>query len=87
MIHPSVARCDERFSLLWRVLEHNSATAPSASTAGIPRKARWLMRRHPDVMLLADRLSNHDLMDCWCCGIMIRLPGDAVAGAAAIRQR
>jgi len=72
------------------VLEHNSATVAFGEYQGILRKARWLLRRHPDVMLLADRgFANHDLMDwlrlsSW--HYAIRLPCDAVAGASR-RQR
>jgi len=45
------------------VLEHNSATVAFGEYQGYCEK-RWLLRRHPDVMLLlADRGANHDLMD------------------------
>jgi len=40
--------------LLWRVLEHNSATVAFKEYRGV-LQARWLLRHHPDVMLLADR--------------------------------
>ena len=49
--------------LLWRVLEHGSATVAFGEYEGLLRQARWLLRHHPDVMLLADRgLANHDMM-------------------------
>jgi len=71
------------------VLEHNSATVAFGEYQGILRK-RWLLRRHPDVMLLADRgFANHDLMDwlrlsSWHA---IRLPCDVLLQGQAIRQR
>jgi len=40
--------------LLWR-LGFNSATVAFSEYRRLLRTARWLLRRHPDVMLLADR--------------------------------
>jgi len=49
-------------SPLWRVLSTIAPPLPSVKTSGT-RKARWLLRHHPDVMLLADRgNANHELM-------------------------
>jgi hypothetical protein len=45
------------------VLEHGSATVAFDQYKGMLRQARWLLRHHPDVMLLADRgFANHSLM-------------------------
>ena len=63
MIHLSVVCCGRAVPLLWRVLEHGSATVAFKEYKGLLRKARWLLRHHPDVMLLADRgFANHELM-------------------------
>jgi len=63
MIHLSVVCCGRAVPLLWRVLEHESATVAFIEYKGLLRKARWLLRHHGDVMLLADRgFANHDLM-------------------------
>ena len=55
MIHLSVVCCGRAVPLLWRVLEHGSATVAFAEYKGMLRKARSLLRHHQDVMLLADR--------------------------------
>jgi hypothetical protein len=63
MIQVSVVCCGRAVPLLWRVLEHGSATAAFKEYKPLLRKARWLLRHHPDVMLLADRgFANHDLI-------------------------
>ena len=63
MIHLSVVCCGRAVPLLWRVLEHGSATVAFKEYKGMLRKARWLLRQHPDEMLLADRgFANHELM-------------------------
>lgn len=63
MIHLSVICCGRAVPLLWRVLEHGSATVAFSEYQGMLRKARWLLRQYPDVMLLADRgFANHQLM-------------------------
>ena len=63
MIHLSVVCCGRAVPLLWRVLEHESATVAFDEYRPVLRRARWLLRRHPNVMLLADRgFANHDLM-------------------------
>lgn len=63
MIHLSVVCCGRAVPLLWRVLEHRSATVSFVEYKGLLRKARWLLRQHRDVMLLADRgFANHELM-------------------------
>lgn len=55
MIHLSVICCGRAVPLLWRVLEHGSATVAFQEYQPLLRKARWLLRQHGDVMLLADR--------------------------------
>lgn len=63
MIHLSVVCCGRAVPLVWRVLEHGSATVAFEEYQGILRNARWLLRHHDDVMLLADRgFANHALM-------------------------
>jgi hypothetical protein len=64
MIHLSVVCCGRAVPLLWRVLEHGSATVAFEEYQGMLRKARWLLRHHGDVMVLADRgFANHQLMN------------------------
>ena len=55
MIHVSVVCCGRAIPLLWDVLEHESATVAFSEYIPLLRKARWLLRKYPDVMLLADR--------------------------------
>ena len=63
MIHLSVVCCGRAVPLLWRVLEHGSVTVAFSEYQGMLRKARWLLRQHENVMLLADRgFANHELM-------------------------
>lgn len=64
MIHLSVVCCGRAVPLLWRVLKHGSATVAFEEYQPLLRQARWLLRQHPDVMLLADRgFANHELME------------------------
>jgi Transposase DDE domain len=82
MIQLSVVCCGRAVPLLWRVLEHESASVAFEEYHGMLRKARWLLRHHPDVMLLADRgFANHQLMQwlrrrCW--HYCLRLPCDVM---------
>jgi Transposase DDE domain len=63
MIHLSVVCCGRAVPLLWNVLEHDSATVAFADYERLIRKARCLLRKYPDIMLLADRaFACHDLM-------------------------
>jgi len=63
MIHLSVVCCGRAVPVVWRVLEHGSATVAFGEYKPVLRRARWLLRQHPDVMLLADRgFANHELM-------------------------
>lgn len=87
MIHLSVVCCGRAVPLLWRVLEHKSATVAFAEYEGMLRKARWLLRRHPDVMLLADRgFANQELMQ-WLRSSLwhyaVRLPCDVLLHGAS----
>jgi len=62
MKHKSVVCCGRAVPLLWRVLAHGSATVAFKEYQPLLRKARWLLRQHPDVMLLADRgFANHEV--------------------------
>lgn len=63
MIHLSVVCCGRAVPFLWLVLEHKSAAVAFEEYQPLLRRARWLLRKHPDVMLLADRgFANHQLM-------------------------
>jgi hypothetical protein len=82
MIQLSAVCCGRAVPLLWRVLEHNSATIAFCKYKPLLRKARWLLRHHGDVMLLADRgFANHDLMS-WLQAsgwhYCLRLPSDVL---------
>jgi hypothetical protein len=62
MIHLSVVCCARAVPLLWRVLEHGSATVAVEEYRPLLHRARWLLRHYPNLMLLADRrFANHDL--------------------------
>ncbi|WP_416676338.1 transposase [Egbenema bharatensis] len=82
MIHLSVVCCGRAIPLLWRVVEQGSATVAFEEYQPLLRRARWLLRHHPDVMLLADRgFANHQLMQWlrqsrWHYGL--RLPCDVL---------
>ena len=87
MIHLSVVCCGRAVPLLWRVLEHGSATVAVEEYRPLLRKARWLLRQHPDVMLLADRgFANHQLME-WLQAsrwhYCLRLPCDVLLHGAS----
>lgn len=82
MIHLSVVCCGRAVPLLWRVLEHGSAMVAFKEYKRLLQKARWLLRHHDDVMLLADRgFANHDLMS-WLqtsrWHYCLRVPGDVL---------
>lgn len=80
MIVLSVVWGGRAVPLLWRVIEHKSASVSTHEYMPLLRLARWLLRKFPNVMLLADRgFANHLLLE-WCrhsgwhwC---IRLPSD-----------
>lgn len=55
LLHDSpVVCCGRAVPLLWRVLEHDSPTVAFGTYQLVLRKARWLLRQHRDLMLLAD---------------------------------
>ena len=87
MIHLSVVCCGRAVPLLWRVLEHKSATVAFGEYEGMLRKARWLLRRHPDVMLLADRGFAHPKLMKWLAHsswhYAVRLPCDVLLRGAS----
>ncbi len=81
LLHDSLVSC-----LLWTscavVMAGARATVAFAEYKGMLKKARWLLRDHGDVMLLADRgFANHDLMG-WLRNsrwhYCLRLPGDVL---------
>lgn len=87
MIHLSVVCCGRAVPLLWRVLEHGSATVAFKEYQPLLRKARWLLRQHPDKMLLADRgFANHEVMG-WLQAsgwhYCLRLPCDVLLHGAS----
>ncbi|XGV94807.1 MAG: transposase [Leptolyngbya sp. BL-A-14] len=87
MVHLSVVCCGRAVPLLWRVLKHGSATVAFEEYQPLLRKARWLLRQHPDVMLLADRgFANHQLIE-WLQAsrwhYCLRLPCDVLLHGAS----
>jgi hypothetical protein len=63
MIHLSVVCCGRAVPLLWRVLEHPSATVTASKYIPLLRLAHHLLKPYPNVMLLADRgFANHAMM-------------------------
>lgn len=63
MIHLSVVCCGRAVPLLWRVVEHASATIAFQEYQPLLRRAHWLLRHHPNRMLLADRgFANHEMV-------------------------
>lgn len=68
------------------MLEHGSATVAFKEYQPVLRRARWLLRHHLDVMLLADRgFANHELMN-WLAQsrwhYCLRLPCDVLLHTA-----
>lgn len=55
MIVLSVVWGGRAVALLWRVIEHKSASVSTHEYMPLLRLARWLLRKFPNVMLLADR--------------------------------
>lgn len=63
VIHLSIICCGRAVPLLWKVLEHKSATVAFREYKLILRLANRLLSKYPDIMLLADRgFANHELM-------------------------
>lgn len=82
MVHLSIVCGGRAVPFLWRVLEHGSATVAFEQYQLLLRQARWLLRHHPDVMLLADRgFANHELLG-WLQAsswhYCLRLPSDVL---------
>ena len=64
MFHLSVCCCGRAVPLLCKVLEQDSATVAFSEYEPLLRKAHWILRKHQDIMLLADRaFACHDLID------------------------
>ena len=85
MIHLSVCCCGRAVPLLWKVLEQDSATVAFSEYEPLLRKAHWILRKHQDIMLLADSaFACHDLMD-WLKGrpwhYALRLKSDVLIQA------
>lgn len=82
MIHLSIVCCGRAVPLLWRVLEHGSATVAFEEYRPLLRTARWLLRQHADVMLLADRGFAHQGLMGWLQAsrwhYCLRLPCDVL---------
>ena len=63
IIHLSVVCCGRAVPLLWKVLEHKSASVAFQEYKLMLRLAKRLLFNYPDIMLLADRgFANHELM-------------------------
>ena len=48
----SVCCCGRAVPLLWKVLEHDSATVAFSEYEPLLRKAHWILRKHQDIVLL-----------------------------------
>lgn len=82
MIHLSVTCCGRAIPLLWKVLEHSSATVSAHHYRPMLRLAHRLLQDHENVMVLADRgFANHALLE-WLSQsrwhYCLRLPSDVV---------
>jgi hypothetical protein len=65
MIHLTVICGGRAVPLLWKVLEHKSASVEFSEYYPLLRKAHWLLRCYPNVMLLGDRgFANHAMVQC-----------------------
>jgi hypothetical protein len=65
MIHITVICGGRAVPLLWKVIEHKSASVEFSEYYPLLRKAHWLLRTYPDVMLLADRGFANQMMVQW----------------------
>jgi hypothetical protein len=65
MIHITVICGGRAVPLLWKVLEHKSASVEFCEYYPLLRKAHWLLRAYPDVMLLGDRGFSNQSMVQW----------------------
>lgn len=63
MIHLSIVCCGRAVPLLWRVLEHESATVAFREYQGVLEAGHRWLGSHPEVILLADRgFANHEFL-------------------------
>ena len=63
MIHLAVICCGRAIPLLWRVIEHDSATVSFAEYKPMLHLAHKLLADYPDIMLLGDRaFACHELL-------------------------
>ena len=63
MIHLSIVCCGRAVPFLWQTLKHESAMVSFTAYRDLLRKAHWLLRAYPEVMLLADRgFACHELL-------------------------
>jgi hypothetical protein len=65
MIHVTVICGGRAVPLLWKVIEHKSASVEFSEYYPLLRKAHWLLRAYPEVMLLADRGFANQAMVQW----------------------
>jgi len=82
MIHLSIVCCGRAIPLLWKTLEHESASVAFEEYKPLLHHAQLLLRHHQDVTLLADRgFANQALVD-WLEGsrwhYRIRIPCDTL---------
>ena len=64
MIHLSVICGGRAIPFLWKVMEHKSSTVAFKEYRTMLKLSRRLLRKYPDVMLLADRgFANHQLIN------------------------
>lgn len=82
MIHLSIVCCGRAIPLLWKTLEHESASVAFAEYRPLLHHAQLLLKHHRDVTLLADRgFANQALVD-WLEGsgwhYRIRIPSDTL---------
>ena len=82
MIHLSIICNGRAIPFLWSVKEHNSATIGFEAYRPLLRKASWLLRKHQDVMLLADRGFANQALLRWVklktWHYSIRVPNDTL---------
>jgi hypothetical protein len=64
MIHLAVICCGRAIPLLWKVIEHDSATVSFAEYKPMLHMAHKLLSDYPDIMFLGDRaFACHELME------------------------
>lgn len=84
MIHITVICGGRAVPLLWKVIEHKSASVEFSEYFPLLRKAHWLLRSYPDLMLLTDRGLANQAMVQWLQRSRwhwaVRLPCDVLVG-------